>query len=92
MAEERRVAQRAPDAIAAEEELPVVARLVVELRSDGVRTIARGAMVDAASGEQVGVEIRAGSVLELAGSLAKSLMSLPMMMLKARLRRDRTQR
>lgn len=92
MAEERRVAQRAPDAIAAEEELPVVARLVVELRSDGVRTVARGAMVDAESGQQVGVEIRAGSVLELAGSLAKSLMSLPMLMLKARLKRDRTQR
>lgn len=92
MGEERRVAQRAPDAIAAEKELPVVARLVVELRSDGVRTVARGAMVDAESGQQVGVEIRAGSVLELAGSLAKNLMSLPMMMLKARLRRDRTQR
>jgi hypothetical protein len=92
MAEERRVAQRAPDAIAAEDELPVVARLVVELRSDGVRTVARGAMVDAESGQQVGVEIRAGSILELAGSLAKSLASLPMMLFKARLRRDRTQR
>jgi hypothetical protein len=90
MAEERRVAPRAPDAIAAEDDLPVVARLVVELRSDGVRTVARGAMVDAESGEKVGVEIRAGSVLELAGSLAKSLMSLPLMLFKARRRRDRT--
>jgi len=87
---EQGVAQRAPDAIASEEELPVVARLVVELRSDGTRTIARGAMVDAESGQQVGVEIRAGSLLELAGSLTKSLASLPMMLLKARLRRGRT--
>ena len=90
MGEERRVAPRAPEAIATEEELPVVARLVVELRSDGVRTIARGAMLDAESGEQVGVEIRAGSVLELAGSLAKSLMSLPLLLFKARRRRGRT--
>jgi hypothetical protein len=90
MPEKGPLAPRAPDEIAVEKELPVVARLVVELRSDGVRTIARGAMVDAESGEQVGVEIRAGSVLELAGSLAKSLMSLPLLLFKARRRRDRT--
>ena len=90
MPDERRVAQRAPDAIAAEEELPVVARLVIELRSDGVRTVARGAMLDAESGEQVGVEIRAGSLLELGAALAKSLASLPLLLFKARRRRDRT--
>jgi hypothetical protein len=90
MADETQVAQRAPDEITKEEELPVVARLVVELRSDGTRTIARGAIVDVDSGQQVAIEVRASSLLELTGSLAKSLASLPMMLLKARLRRDRT--
>jgi hypothetical protein len=90
MADDTHVAQRAPGEITQEEELPVVARLVVELRSDGTRTIARGAIVDAESGQQVAIEVRASSLLELTGSLAKSLASLPMMLLKARLRRDRT--
>lgn len=90
MADETHVAQRAPGEIAKEDELPVVARLVVELRSDGTRTIARGAIVDVDSGQQVAIEVRASSLLELTGSLAKSLASLPMMLLKARLRRDRT--
>lgn len=56
---------------------PVVARLVVEIRSDGTRTIARGAMEDRISGEQVSVEAKAGSPLELAGALARMLLSTP---------------
>lgn len=64
-------------AMVPDEELPVVARLVVEIRSDGRRTVARGALADDEQGTEAAVEIRAGSALELAGSLAKMLMSMP---------------
>ena len=58
-------------------ELPVVARLVVEVRSDGSRTIARGAMEDASSGLQVAIEASGSSPLALALALAKSIFSAP---------------
>jgi hypothetical protein len=48
----------------------VVARLVIEIRSDGSRTIARGAMEDVASGQSVALEARGDSPLSLALSLA----------------------
>ena len=64
---------RRPD----EDELPVVARLVVEIRSDGKRTIARGAVEDAASGERVAIEARGASPAQLAFALAKSLWQMP---------------
>ncbi len=57
----------------AEDEPPVVARLVVEIRSDGSRTIARGAMEDAITGEKVAIEARGTSPLSLALGLAKSM-------------------
>lgn len=57
------------EALARDEELPVVARMAVEIRSDGVRTVARGAMVDAATDTEVAIELRASSMLELAGQL-----------------------
>lgn len=79
-----------PDALVGEDDLPVVARLVVEIRSDGVRTRARGAMVDVPSGQQVAVDVRAGSILELSSSLAKAVLGLPMMLLKAARARGRT--
>lgn len=60
------------DASAAEP--PIVARLVVEIRSDGSRTIARGAMEDAISGEKVAIEARGSTPLSLALGLAKSMM------------------
>ena len=56
-----------------EDELPIVARLVVEIRSDGSRTIARGAMHDALSGEKVTIEVRGSTPLSLALGLAKSM-------------------
>lgn len=59
------------------EELPVVARLVVEIRSDGSRTIARGAVEDAQRGERVAIEARGDSPLQLAIALARSLTQLP---------------
>jgi hypothetical protein len=63
---------------AADEALPVVARLVVEIRSDGSRTVARGAMKDELGGEQVSVVARGDSPLELAAQLTKSLVTMPL--------------
>ncbi|MEZ4361790.1 MAG: hypothetical protein R3B48_16495 [Kofleriaceae bacterium] len=60
-----------------EDDLPVVARLVVEIRSDGSRTIARGALEDAVQGQRVAVEARGDSPLSLALALARSLTTLP---------------
>jgi hypothetical protein len=59
------------------EEPPVVARLMVEIRSDGSYTVARGAMEDALSGQKVAVEATGSTPLALALSLAKSLASTP---------------
>jgi hypothetical protein len=63
--------------LAREEDLPVVARLVVEIRSDGRRTVARGAMEDAATGQGVAIEARGDSPMKLAMSLARAVFSLP---------------
>lgn len=59
------------------DEPPVVARLVVEIRSDGRRTIARGAMEDVASGQKVAVEARGSSPLGLAMAMARSMFRVP---------------
>jgi hypothetical protein len=59
------------------DEPPVVARLVVEIRSDGSRTIARGALEDAQRGERVAIEARGDSPMALAIALARSLSQLP---------------
>jgi hypothetical protein len=58
------------------EQLPVVARLVVEIRSDGRHTIARGAAEDA-SGERVQIEAEGSTPLQLAFSLVRSLANVP---------------
>lgn len=58
-------------------ELPVVARLVVEVRSDGRRTIARGAMEDASTGMKAAIEASGTTPLELALTLAKSIFAAP---------------
>ncbi len=55
----------------------MVARLVVEIRSDGTRTITRGAIEDMRSGESVAIEARANSPLELSLNLAKMLLQAP---------------
>ncbi|MBI5543146.1 MAG: hypothetical protein HY901_04615 [Deltaproteobacteria bacterium] len=62
-----------------QEQLPVVARLVVEIRSDGKMTVARGALEDNLEGVRVGVEARGSTPLELARALAKSMFELPML-------------
>jgi hypothetical protein len=58
-------------------EPPVVARLVVEIRSDGSRTVARGAIEDHATNQRVAVEAHGTTPAELAASLAKSMFSMP---------------
>ena len=76
----------APDALAAPkdkrlapepDEPPVVARMIVEIRSDGTRTVARGALEDSASGERVAIEARGSTPAALALSLARSMLSVP---------------
>ena len=62
---------------AAPKEPPVLARLVVEIRSDGVRTVARGALEDILSGETVAIEARGTTPMSLAWSLVESLVRVP---------------
>jgi hypothetical protein len=54
-------------------EPPVVARLMVEIRSDGSRTIARGAIDDVHTGQSVGIEARGETPLGMAFSLARTI-------------------
>ncbi len=54
-------------------EPPVVARLIVEIRSDGTRTIARGAMEDIATGQRVAIEAKGTTPLALAAELARAM-------------------
>ena len=58
---------------------PVVARVIVEIRSDGSRTIARGALDDVAGGERVAVEARGTTPAALAASLLRSMFSAPLL-------------
>jgi hypothetical protein len=67
-------------------EPPVVARLVVEIRSDGSRTIARGAIEDTATGQRTTIEARGDSPLSLAFALARSLTQLPRLTARSALR------
>lgn len=62
-----------------DDEPPVVARLVVEIRSDGRRTIARGALEDVQQDERVAVEARGSTPLSLAMGLMRSILSTPML-------------
>lgn len=68
----------APDSdIESADEPPVVARLVVEIRSDGSRTIARGAIEDTELGQRAVVEARGTTPAQLAWSLAKTIAAAP---------------
>jgi len=76
-AERVELAETRAKSIEPERELPVVARLMVEIRSDGSYTVARGAMEDSVSGQKVAIEASGGNPLALALSLAKSLTDVP---------------
>jgi hypothetical protein len=56
---------------------PVVARLVVEVRSDGSLTVARGALEDATTGQRTTIEARGETPWALALSLTRALVQLP---------------
>jgi hypothetical protein len=93
----RETQSKAP--LAEPEDLPVVARLVVEIRSDGSRTLARGALEDALTGEKVSVEAKGGSPAQLAASLATNLLTTPLALgraagalMRGRLRRPGSER
>jgi hypothetical protein len=58
-------------------EPPVVAQLMIEIRSDGSRTIARGALNDLRTGESAQVHAEGRTPNELMMSLASSLLALP---------------
>lgn len=60
-------------ALSTDDDLPVVARMVVEIRSDGSRTVARGAIEDTASGQKHAVVARGGTPLALAADLTRGL-------------------
>lgn len=82
VADDKRDVIAVPDArrdraIAKDDEPPVVARMVVEIRSDGTRTIARGAAEDASTGEKVAIEIAGSTPLQLALSLMKTMAAVP---------------
>jgi len=61
------------------DEPPVVARMVVEIRSDGRRTVARGALEDVSTGERVAVEAHGTTPMALAASLARTIFSAPVL-------------
>jgi hypothetical protein len=64
-------------------EPPVVARLVVEIRSDGSRTIARGALEDTTTGERTVLEAHGDTPLALMLSLSRALVKVPALARKA---------
>lgn len=67
-------------ALEAEADLPpVVARLVVEIRSDGTRTIARGALEDRNTGQRVDLRADAATPVILARELTKVLLESPVL-------------
>jgi hypothetical protein len=67
-----------PSSLVEEADLPpVVARMVIEIRSDGTRTLARGAIEDRLRGETVQVKLESGSPLALAKQLAETLLRTP---------------
>jgi hypothetical protein len=59
-------------------EPPVVARLVVEIRSDGSRTVARGVLEDATTNQTAAVRAEGTTPAQLARSLAGTLLTLPL--------------
>ncbi len=66
-----------PSEVEPSREPPVVARLVVEIQSDGSRTIARGALQDASVGQEVSVQAEGTTPLQLAFALVRSMLKAP---------------
>lgn len=79
--------REAPAEIVESKEPPVVARLVVEIRSDGSKTIARGALEDLQTGNTAMIDAQGTSPIQLAFALARSLTQLPQLSAKMVLRK-----
>ena len=79
MKERTDLVEKPHEAVERTDEPPVVARLVVEIRSDGSRTIARGAIEDVHRGERIALEARGDSPIQLALALARSLTQRPIL-------------
>jgi hypothetical protein len=62
----------------ADEDLPVVSRLMIEIRSDGSRTVVRGRMEDHSGDEPqaVQMEARAATPVELVKTLTRALVDV----------------
>ena len=75
-----------PREVLESKEPPVVARLVVEIRSDGSRTIARGALEDVATGQRAMIDAQGTSPIQLAFALVRSLTQLPKLSAKMAIR------
>jgi len=75
-----------PREVVESKEPPVVARLVVEIRSDGSRTIARGALEDVATGQRAMIDAQGTSPIQLAFALVRSLTQLPKLSAKMAIR------
>lgn len=63
--------------LAEDDEPPVVAQLMIEIRSDGSRTIARGALNDLRTNESARIHAEGRTPADLMLSLASSLIALP---------------
>lgn len=63
---------------------PVVARMVIEIRSDGSHTIARGAVEDVQQGTRVDLKVEAESPIKLLWKLVRTVGQTPALMRGAR--------
>ena len=63
---------------------PVVARMVIEIRSDGSHTIARGAVEDVQQGTRVDLKVEADSPIKLLWKLVRTVGQTPALMRGAR--------
>lgn len=74
------ITKKTSDALESEGDLPpVVARMVIEIRSDGTKTIARGALEDLVAGERIALQADAATPAALARELTKALLSTPVL-------------
>jgi hypothetical protein len=87
MADKPELVPKPPGDIVEAKEPPVVARLVIEVRSDGTRTIARGAAEDVTTGQRTSIEAHGDSPLQLAFALARSITDLPRLSARSALKR-----
>ena len=64
---------RKPNPLVNPENLPVVARIMIEIRSDGTRTMARGALDDVLNEQQTAIELPPMTPLELSAALSATI-------------------